>query len=180
MDCSNYRGMLLLSSTHKIHTTNTTCSRKHQRIQGTFTTQKIMNKPTRNKHPLIQIANNALIDFPAPSTTREWWNFESLLGICLAAQILTGLFLAIHYCPNIDTAFSSVRHICRDVNYGWLLRTLQANGASLFFVCIYLHTGRYLYYGTYNFTHTWYVEVVILFLFYSAVCFKVNSICKKC
>jgi len=123
-----------------------------------------MNKPTRNKHPLFKIANDALVDLPTPSTIRAWWNFGSLLGICLVAQIVTGLFLAIHYCPNIDAAFRRVRHICRDVNYGWLLRTLHANGASLFFVCIYLHTGRNIYYGSYNFIHTWSVGVAILFL----------------
>jgi ubiquinol-cytochrome c reductase cytochrome b subunit len=122
-----------------------------------------MNKPTRNKHPLFKIANDTLVDLPKPSTIRGWWNFGLLSGICLVAQIATGLFLAIHYCPNIDIAFSRVRHICRDVNYGWLLWTLHANGASLFFVCIYLHTGRNLYYGSYNFIHTWSV-VVILFL----------------
>ena len=80
------------------------------------------------------------------------------------AQIVTGLFLAIHYCPNIDTAFRRVRHICRDVNYGWLLRTLYANGASLSFVCIYPHTGRNIYYGSYNFMHPTSVGVPILFL----------------
>ena len=74
------------------------------------------------------------------------------------------LCTAIHYCPNIDIAFKRVRHICRDVNYGWLLRTLHANGASLFFVCIYLHTGQNIYNGSYNFTHTWSVAVLILFL----------------
>nr|WHM51691.1 cytochrome b [Orthognathotermes sp. n.] len=123
-----------------------------------------MNKPTRNKHPLFKIANDALIDLPTPSTISGWWNFGSLLGVCLVMQIATGLFLAMHYCPNIDTAFSSVSHICRDVNYGWLLRTTHANGASLFFVCIYLHTGRNMYYGSYNFMHTWSVGVMILFL----------------
>nr|YP_009350128.1 cytochrome b [Nasutitermes diabolus]AQP26393.1 cytochrome b [Nasutitermes diabolus] len=123
-----------------------------------------MNKPTRNSHPLFKIANNALVDLPTPSTISSWWNFGSLLGVCLMAQIVTGLFLAMHYCPNIDTAFSSVSHICRDVNYGWLLRTLHANGASLFFVCIFLHTGRNMYYGSYNFMHTWSVGVAIFFL----------------
>lgn len=123
-----------------------------------------MNKPTRNRHPLFKIANNALVDLPTPSTIRGWWNFGSLLGICLVAQIVTGLFLAIHYCPNVETAFRRVRHICRDVNYGWLLRTLHANGASIFFVCIYLHTGRNIYYGSFNFIHTWSVGVAILFL----------------
>ena len=123
-----------------------------------------MNKPTRNKHPLFKIANDALGDLPTPLTIRGWWISGPLLGICVVAQIVTGLFLAIHYCPNIDTAFSRVRPICRDVNYGWLLRTLHANGASLIFVCIYLHTGRNLYYGSYNLIHTWSVGVVVLFL----------------
>nr|WHM51873.1 cytochrome b [Heterotermes convexinotatus] len=123
-----------------------------------------MNKPMRSKHPLIKIANNALVDLPTPSTISAWWNFGSLLGICLIAQILTGLFLAMHYCPDTNLAFSSVSHICRDVNYGWLLRTLHANGASMFFICLYLHTGRNMYYGSYKFMHTWSVGVVILFL----------------
>nr|URH17045.1 cytochrome b [Aparatermes thornatus] len=123
-----------------------------------------MNKPMRNNHPLFKIANNALVDLPTPSTISGWWNFGSLLGVCLVAQIATGLFLAMHYCPNTETAFDSVSHICRDVNYGWLLRTLHANGGSMFFVCIYMHTGRNMYYGSYNFMHTWSVGVLILFL----------------
>ena len=123
-----------------------------------------MNKPIRNRHPLFKIANDALVDLPTPSTISWWWNFGSLLGVCLVAQIATGLFLAIHYCPNTEAAFDRVRHICRDVNYGWLLRTLHANGGSVFFVCIYLHTGRNIYYGSYNFIHTWSVGVAILFL----------------
>nr|QXI86628.1 cytochrome b [Astalotermes sp. E JRA-2021a] len=123
-----------------------------------------MNKPMRNKHPLFKLANDALVDLPTPSTISGWWNFGSLLGICLVAQIATGLFLAMHYCPNTDAAFDSVSHICRDVNYGWLLRTLHANGGSMFFVCIYMHTGRNMYYGSYNFMHTWSVGVAILFL----------------
>nr|AIY61553.1 cytochrome b [Odontotermes formosanus] len=123
-----------------------------------------MNKPMRNKHPLIKIASNALVDLPTPSTISGWWNFGSLLGICLMMQIITGLFLAMHYCPNIEYAFNSISHICRDVNHGWLLRTLHANGASLFFVCIYMHTGRNMYYGSYKFIHTWSVGVLILFL----------------
>nr|WMY23973.1 cytochrome b [Mimeutermes sorex] len=123
-----------------------------------------MNKPTRNKHPLFKIANDALVDLPTPSTISSWWNYGSLLGVCLVAQIATGLFLAMHYCPNITSAFDSVSHICRDVNYGWLLRTLHANGGSLFFICIYLHTGRNMYYGSYKFIHTWSVGVAILLL----------------
>jgi len=123
-----------------------------------------MNKPLRNSHPLFKIANNALVDLPAPINISRWWNFGSLLGLCLIIQILTGLFLAMHYTADINLAFYSVNHICRDVNYGWLLRTLHANGASFFFICIYLHVGRGIYYGSYIFTPTWLIGVIILFL----------------
>uniref|UniRef100_UPI0030022BD2 cytochrome b n=1 Tax=Perlodinella shennongjia TaxID=3111799 RepID=UPI0030022BD2 len=123
-----------------------------------------MNKPMRINHPLFKIANNALVDLPAPVNISAWWNFGSLLGLCLGIQIITGLFLAMHYTAHIDLAFTSVAHICRDVNYGWLLRTLHANGASFFFICLYLHTGRGMYYGSYMFTPTWMVGVIILFL----------------
>jgi len=123
-----------------------------------------MNKPLRTSHPLFKIANNALVDLPAPINISRWWNFGSLLGLCLIIQILTGLFLAIHYTADVNLAFYRVNHICRDVNYGWLLRTLHANGASFFFICIYLHVGRGIYYGSYLFTPTWLVGVIILFL----------------
>ena len=123
-----------------------------------------MFKPLRASHPLLKIINNALVDLPAPSNISRWWNFGSLLGLCLIVQILTGLFLAIHYTAHIDIAFTRIAHICRDVNYGWLLRTLHANGASFFFICIYLHIGRGLYYGSYNFFLTWIIGVIILFL----------------
>nr|AFJ19489.1 cytochrome b [Ictalurus punctatus] len=119
---------------------------------------------TRKTHPLFKIANNALIDLPAPSNISAWWNFGSLLLLCLMAQILTGLFLAMHYTSDISTAFSSVAHICRDVNYGWLIRNLHANGASFFFICIYLHIGRGLYYGSYLYKETWNIGVVLLLL----------------
>nr|YP_009490597.1 cytochrome b [Taeniopteryx ugola]AWH98606.1 cytochrome b [Taeniopteryx ugola] len=123
-----------------------------------------MNKPLRTSHPLLKIANGALVDLPAPSNISVWWNFGSLLGLCLVIQIATGLFLAMHYTAHIDLAFSSVAHICRDVNYGWLLRTLHANGASFFFICLYLHVGRGMYYGSYMYTQTWIVGVLLLFL----------------
>nr|YP_010031120.1 cytochrome b [Ceratitis rosa]QOV02015.1 cytochrome b [Ceratitis rosa] len=123
-----------------------------------------MNKPLRTQHPLFKIANNALVDLPAPINISAWWNFGSLLGLCLIIQILTGLFLAMHYTADINLAFNSVNHICRDVNYGWLLRTMHANGASFFFICIYLHVGRGIYYGSYLFTPTWLIGVLILFL----------------
>nr|YP_010463174.1 cytochrome b [Chaetodon auriga]UUJ37682.1 cytochrome b [Chaetodon auriga]WNH17433.1 cytochrome b [Chaetodon auriga] len=118
----------------------------------------------RKTHPLLKIANNALVDLPAPSNISVWWNFGSLLGLCLVTQILTGLFLAMHYTADVATAFSSVAHICRDVNYGWLIRNLHANGASMFFICIYLHIGRGLYYGSYLYKETWNIGVVLLLL----------------
>jgi ubiquinol-cytochrome c reductase cytochrome b subunit len=108
--------------------------------------------------------NNALVDLPAPSNISRWWNFGSLLGLCLIIQIATGIFLAIHYTADTSIAFNSVNHICRDVNYGWLLRTLHANGASFFFICIYLHVGRGIYYGSYKFFYTWNVGVILFFL----------------
>nr|WLG71245.1 cytochrome b [Rhithrodytes pantaleonii] len=123
-----------------------------------------MNKPFRIKHPLLNIMNNALIDLPSPSNISLWWNFGSLLGLCLMIQILTGIFLAMHYSANIEMAFNSVNHICRDVNYGWLMRTIHANGASFFFICIYLHIGRGMYYGSYKLIHTWMIGVIILFM----------------
>nr|YP_010309741.1 cytochrome b [Epicauta tenella]UMR54858.1 cytochrome b [Epicauta tenella] len=123
-----------------------------------------MKMPLRKTSPAIKIINNALIDLPAPSNISLLWNFGSLLGLCLGIQIITGIFLAMHYCPNIDLAFNSVVHICRDVNYGWLIRTLHANGASFFFINIYAHIGRGIYYSSYNLIHTWMVGVIILFL----------------
>nr|YP_009020603.1 cytochrome b [Neocaridina denticulata]AFN42867.1 cytochrome b [Neocaridina denticulata] len=123
-----------------------------------------MLMPLRKSHPLFKIANGALVDLPTPANISILWNFGSLLGLCLVIQIATGLFLAMHYTAHIDLAFSSVAHICRDVNYGWLLRTIHANGASFFFICLYMHIGRGIYYGSFMYMHTWMVGVVILFL----------------
>nr|ACT98857.1 cytochrome b [Carollia perspicillata] len=117
----------------------------------------------RKTHPLLKIGNSSFVDLPAPSSLSSWWNFGSLLGVCLAVQILTGLFLAMHYTSDTATAFNSVTHICRDVNYGWVLRYLHANGASMFFICLYLHVGRGLYYGSYTYSETWNVGILLLF-----------------
>nr|ABR21622.1 cytochrome b [Pteruthius validirostris ripleyi] len=116
----------------------------------------------RKNHPLLKVINDALIDLPTPSNISIWWNFGSLLGICLATQIITGLLLAMHYTADTSLAFSSVAHMCRDVQFGWLIRNLHANGASLFFICIYLHIGRGLYYGSYLYKETWNVGVILL------------------
>nr|AJG41801.1 cytochrome b [Odontobutis potamophila] len=118
----------------------------------------------RKTHPLLKIANEALVDLPTPSNISVWLNFGSLLGLCLITQIITGLFLAMHYTPDIMSAFSSITHICRDVNFGWLVRNVHANGASFFFACIYHHIGRGLYYGSYLYKQTWNIGVMLLLL----------------
>nr|YP_009178618.1 cytochrome b [Himantura uarnak]AKU46821.1 cytochrome b [Himantura uarnak] len=123
-----------------------------------------MTTNIRKTHPLFKIINNSLIDLPAPTNISTWWNFGSLLGLCLIIQILTGLFLAMHYTADISSAFSSVAHICRDVNYGWLIRNIHANGASMFFICVYLHIARGFYYGSYLYKETWNIGVIILML----------------
>nr|Q9G2U7.1 RecName: Full=Cytochrome b; AltName: Full=Complex III subunit 3; AltName: Full=Complex III subunit III; AltName: Full=Cytochrome b-c1 complex subunit 3; AltName: Full=Ubiquinol-cytochrome-c reductase complex cytochrome b subunit [Proechimys guyannensis]CAC17738.1 cytochrome b [Proechimys guyannensis] len=117
----------------------------------------------RKSHPLIKIINHSFIDLPTPSNISTWWNFGSLLGVCLILQIITGLFLAMHYTADTTTAFSSVTHICRDVNYGWLIRHAHANGASMFFIFLYFHIGRGIYYGSYTFMETWNIGVILSF-----------------
>nr|QAX91398.1 cytochrome b [Parastacus brasiliensis] len=118
----------------------------------------------RKTHPLFKIVNSAFVDMPIPSNISSLWNFGSLLGLCLIMQIITGLFLSIHFSSHIDLAFSNLAHICRDVNYGWLLRTSHANGASIFFICLYLHIGRGIYYASFTLFHAWMVGVIILFM----------------
>nr|AIC66250.1 cytochrome b [Chloropipo unicolor] len=116
----------------------------------------------RKHHPLLKMVNNSLIDLPTPSNISAWWNFGSLLGICLMIQITTGLLLAMHYTADITLAFTSVAHTCRNVQFGWLIRNLHANGASFFFMCIYLHIGRGFYYGSYLYKETWNTGIVLL------------------
>jgi len=123
-----------------------------------------MFKPIRSSHPLIKHATNALIDLPAPNNISILWNYGSLLGLCLVIQILTGLFLAIHYVPNIEIAFSSCIHISRDVNYGWIIRSIHANGASMFFLFLYLHTGRGIYYNSFSIAETWNIGIILFIL----------------
>lgn len=107
-----------------------------------------MKKITNNNN-LLSILNNHIIDYPTPLNLSYLWNFGSLAGICLVIQILTGIFLAMHYTPHIDYAFISIEHIMRDVNNGWLIRYIHANGASMFFIIVYIHMFRGLYYGSY-------------------------------
>jgi quinol-cytochrome oxidoreductase complex cytochrome b subunit len=102
-----------------------------------------------NKKSLFAVLNNHLIDYPTPINLNYFFGFGSLAGIMLVVQILTGIFLAMHYTPHIDLAFNSVEHIMRDVNNGWLIRYTHANGASFFFIVVYVHIFRGLYYGSY-------------------------------
>nr|UXL88782.1 cytochrome b [Bombyx mandarina] len=121
-------------------------------------------KPIRKTHPIFKIINNSLIDLPSPSNISSWWNMGSLLALCLMIQIITGLFLTMYYTANIEMAFYSVNYICRNVNYGWMIRTLHANGASFFFICIYLHIGRGIYYESFNLKYVWLIGIMILFM----------------
>lgn len=117
----------------------------------------------RKENPIFSPINSMVVDLPSPSSISYFWNFGSLLGFCLAIQILTGIFLAMHYCADATLAFSSVAHISRDVNYGFLLKYLHANGASAFFLCVYIHIARGLYYGSYLRVALW-TSGVIIFL----------------
>lgn len=123
-----------------------------------------MTLPLRKNNPLLKIINNALIDLPAPINISLWWNFGSLLGLCLIIQIITGLFLTIHYCSDVLIAFNRIRYICRDVNIGWIIRIIHANRASIFFLCLYLHIGRGIYYQSFKYLETWTIGVFLFFL----------------
>jgi len=117
-------------------------------------------------HVLLRLVNSYLVDSPQPANISYLWNFGSLLAFCLIIQILSGAFLAMHYTPNVDFAFSSVEHIMRDINNGWIMRYTHANVASFFFIFVYAHVGRGMYYGSYHSPRTlvWSIGVVILVL----------------
>jgi ubiquinol-cytochrome c reductase cytochrome b subunit len=116
--------------------------------------------------PIVKLINNHLVDYPTPSNLNLFWNYGFLSGLCLAIQLITGIALAMHYTPHVDFAFLSVEHIMRDINNGWLLRYLHANGASMFFLVVYIHLGRGLYYGSYIQPRglVWTLGVIILLL----------------
>ena len=118
------------------------------------------------RNSILSVVDGMVVDYPCPSNISYLWNFGSLLGVCLVVQILTGVFLAMHYTPHVDLAFLSTEHIVRDVNNGWLLRYGHANGASMFFIMVYIHIARGMYYGSYTRPRilAWNVGVIILFL----------------
>jgi ubiquinol-cytochrome c reductase cytochrome b subunit len=142
---------------------------EEQTLKGSNLETPKSNNIRRNslaKQPLVSVLNDHLIEYPTPSNLNYWWGFGSLAGICLVIQLATGIFLAMHYCANVDLAFASVEHIMRDVEGGWLLRYLHANGASMFFIVVYIHMFRGLYYGSYASPRelVWCVGVIILLL----------------
>nr|YP_010703305.1 cytochrome b [Anastatus shichengensis]WCO11508.1 cytochrome b [Anastatus shichengensis] len=123
-----------------------------------------MKKSFLKINPLLNMISSSLIYLPSPMNINIWWNFGSLLGMNLMIQIITGLFLTMHYCPNIFEAFNSVIHIIQDVNYGWIIRLIHMNGASMFFICLFLHIGRNIYYNSFFFIKTWMSGILIFFL----------------
>lgn len=131
-----------------------------------------MSQQRWNKDALLSFIDSHIIDYPTPINLNYLWSFGSTAGICLVIQILTGIFLAMHYCPHIDLAFNSVEHIMTDVKYGWLIRYIHANGASMFFIVVYCHIFRGLYYGSYIYPRgrLW-ASGVIIFLLMMATAF---------
>lgn len=118
----------------------------------------------RKKNPILNTLSRTIIDLPAPSNITNIWNFGSLLGICLGIQLIRGIFLAIHYSSDVSLAFNCISHIIRDVDAGWFIRITHANGASLFFIAIYLHLGRNLYFNSFSLSRTWIVGVAIFLI----------------
>jgi ubiquinol-cytochrome c reductase cytochrome b/c1 subunit len=113
--------------------------------------------------PVYALVKDTMLDFPTPKNLNYWWTFGGILSLMLVVQIITGVVLAMHYTPHVDMAFDSVEHIMRDVNYGWLLRYMHANGASMFFIAVYIHMFRGMYYGSYKAPREvlWMIGVVI-------------------
>src|SRR5271170_2272259 len=116
--------------------------------------------------PFVSFMEHELHEYPTPKNLNYWWNFGSLAGIMLVVMIVTGILLSMHYVAHVDLAFNSVEHIMRDVNGGWMLRYLHMNGASMFFVVVYIHLFRGLYYGSYKKPREllWILGVIILLL----------------
>nr|YP_010561800.1 cob [Ammothea clausi]UYX57747.1 cytochrome b [Ammothea clausi] len=118
----------------------------------------------RKTHPLLKIINNMIIDLPCPSNINSMWSFGSMLGLSFMIQIITGLFLSMHYCPEINMAFSSISHIVRDVNFGWMINSIHANGASAFFMIMYIHIARGMFFNSFILKEVWISGIIILFI----------------
>jgi len=124
-----------------------------------------LGKWFNDRLPLLSLSAH-LSEYPTPKNLNYWWTFGGILTFCLVAQIITGIVLAMHYVAQADLAFESVEHIMRDVNYGWLIRYFHANGSSMFFLAVYIHIFRSLYYGSYKSPREviWIIGMIIYFL----------------
>ncbi len=118
--------------------------------ESTYKPSSAFEKWLDTRLPILRLAHDSFVDFPTPKNLNYWWTFGGILTFCLIVQIISGVVLAMHYTPHVDFAFASVEHIMRDVNYGWLIRYIHANGASMFFIAVYIHMFRGLFYGSYK------------------------------
>src|SRR5579863_5063512 len=134
--------------------------------QSTYVPKSAFAKWFESRLPIMGLVHSSFVAFPNPRNLNYWWTFGGILSFMLVAQIVTGVVLAMHYTPESTLAFDSVEHIMRDVNYGWLLRYAHANGASMFFIAVYIHMFRGIYYGSYKTPREllWMLGVVILLL----------------
>ncbi|WKL56893.1 cytochrome b N-terminal domain-containing protein [Asticcacaulis sp. ZE23SCel15] len=134
--------------------------------QSTYVPKTGFEKWLNSRLPIVRLAYDSFVDYPTPKNLNYWWTFGGILSVCLAIQIITGIILAMHYTPHVDYAFNSVERIMRDVNYGWLIRYVHANGASMFFFAVYIHMLRGLYYGSYKAPREvlWILGCIIFFL----------------
>nr|YP_010561813.1 cytochrome b [Ammothea calmani]UYX57761.1 cytochrome b [Ammothea calmani] len=119
---------------------------------------------TRKKHPILKNINNMIIDLPCPSNINMMWSFGSMLGLLFMIQIITGLLLSMHYCPEVSMAFTSLSHIMRDMNLGWLIRSSHANGASMFFLIMYMHIARGMFFNSFILKEVWFSGIIIFFI----------------
>jgi ubiquinol-cytochrome c reductase cytochrome b/c1 subunit len=117
---------------------------------STYQPKSAAEKWLHERLPIVELVKSSALDFPTPKNLNYWWTFGGILALMLVVQIITGIVLVMHYTPHVDMAFNSVEHIMRDVNYGWLIRYMHANGASMFFIAVYIHIFRGMYYGSYK------------------------------
>ncbi|MGI9379300.1 MAG: cytochrome b [Methyloligellaceae bacterium] len=134
--------------------------------QSTYQPKPGLDKWLDDRLPIMRMANDTMLEFPTPRNLNYFWTFGGILTFCLMVQIITGIVLAMHYTPHVDMAFASVERIMRDVNWGWLLRYTHAVGGSMFFVAVYIHMFRGMYYGSYKAPREvlWFLGVIILLL----------------
>ena len=138
--------------------------------ESTYNPSNGFTKWMDTRLPILRLAHDSFVDYPTPKNLNYWWTFGGILTFCLVTQIITGIILAMHYTPHVDFAFNSVEHIMRNVNYGWLIRYIHANGASMFFIAVYIHIFRGLYYGSYKAPREvlWILGVIIYLLMMAA------------